>query len=230
MIQKKKYRMPQKAKITIALWAVSAIIGAITMMAFGLIIQAMAGDKKMVDDQELKVVTVEAPNDAYNARMHRLEKRVNLLSLVIAKKSMVALASDTKPEQVVEIVEEPEEVEEVPETILYSFLATGYSSAWEENGGYGAVDCKYGQPLPANAIAADLSVLPYGTRVYIQGFGEKIVVDTASKATITRTQAMADKRGCTGWIDIYFGDDVQQASDWGVQVVTLEILEWGDGR
>lgn len=126
--------------------------------------------------------------------------------------------------------EEPtaEATEEIRET--YRFVATGYSSAWEENGGYGAVDCRYGQPLPSNAIAADLSILPYGTRVYIEGYGEKIVVDTASKATITRTQAMADQRDCIGWIDIYFGDDTQQASDWGVQVVTLEIIEWGDGR
>jgi len=122
-------------------------------------------------------------------------------------------------------VEEP-----VEEPVLMKFLSTGYSSAPEENGGFGAVDCKYGQPLPNNAVAADLSILPYGTVIRIKGYGEKVVVDTASTATVTKMQKAADARGCVGWIDIYFGDDVQQASDWGIQEVTIEIIKWGDKK
>ena len=122
-----------------------------------------------------------------------------------------------------EPVEEPEE-----ESIVMKFLSTGYSSAPEENGGFGAVDCKYGQPLPSNAVAADLSILPYGTIIRIKGYGEKVVVDTASTATVTRMQKTAEVRGCVGWIDIYFGDDVQQASDWGVREVEIEIIKWGE--
>lgn len=128
-----------------------------------------------------------------------------------------------EPEQ--ELVEEP-----VEEPTVMRFLSTGYSSAPEENGGFGAVDCKYGQPLPSNAVAADLSILPYGTVIRIKGYGEKVVVDTASTATVTRMQNAAKSRDCVGWIDIYFGDDVQQASDWGVREVTIEIIKWGEGK
>ena len=110
------------------------------------------------------------------------------------------------------------------------FLATAYSSDPAENGEWGAVDCFYGKPLPENAIAADLSVLPYGTRVYIDGIGERIVVDTAGDETLENMRGWAASKKCEGWIDIYVGDDKNWMHDWGVRVVTLTILEWGEGR
>ena len=110
------------------------------------------------------------------------------------------------------------------------FLSTAYSSDPAENGGWGANDCKKGTPLPSNAIAANLNQLPYGTRVWIKGFGEKIVVDTASQKTITMMEERAAARDCIGWIDIYYGDNKQGAKNWGVQVVEIIILEWGDGK
>lgn len=118
--------------------------------------------------------------------------------------------------------------EPTPEPIKMTMMATAYSSAPEENGGYGAVDCRYGMPLPENAIAANLKVLPYGTRVWIDGLGERIVVDTASQKTIKKVEAMAAKKGADGWIDIYVGDN--NPNDWGVRLVTITILEWGTGR
>ena len=126
-------------------------------------------------------------------------------------------------------LKEPEQ-EPVEEPALMRFLSTGYSSAPEENGGFGAVDCKYGQPLPSNAVAADLSILPYGTIIRIKGYGEKVVVDTASTATVSKMQNAAKARDCVGWIDIYFGDDAQQASDWGVREVEIEVIKWGEGK
>lgn len=110
------------------------------------------------------------------------------------------------------------------------FLATAYSSDPAENGEWGAVDCFYGKPLPENAIAADLSVLPYGTRVYIDGIGERVVVDTAGEETLNNMRGWAKSKKCEGWIDIYVGDDKDWMHDWGVRVVTLTILEWGSGR
>ena len=117
-----------------------------------------------------------------------------------------------------------------PTPKVYRFLATSYSSAPEENGGFGAVDCKYGQPLPENAIAAELDLLPYGTRVYIEGIGERIVVDTASSKTIAKMHGRAIERNCVGWIDIYCGDNVDWTHWWGVREVELIILEWGEGK
>lgn len=118
---------------------------------------------------------------------------------------------------------------ETPEPKHY-YLATAYSSDPAENGEWGAVDCFYGKPLPEDAIAADLSVLPYGTRVYIDGIGERVVVDTAGDETLENMRGWAKSKKCEGWIDIYVGDDKNWMCDWGVRVVTLTILEWGEGR
>lgn len=120
---------------------------------------------------------------------------------------------------------------EAPHTpVKLYFLATAYSSDPVENGGFGAVDCLYGKDLPADAIAADLSILPYGTRVYIDGIGERIVVDTAGDETLENMRGWAKSKKCEGWIDIYVGDDKAWMHDWGVRVVTLTILEWGKGK
>lgn len=129
------------------------------------------------------------------------------------------------PEPTAEPTAEPTE-----EPVVMIFLATAYSSAPEENGGFGAVDCKYGQPLPENAIASQLDILPYGTRVYIEGVGERVVVDTASSKTIAKMSARAAEKGAVGWLDIYVGDEVEKAHAWGVRLVKLTVLEWGTGK
>lgn len=136
--------------------------------------------------------------------------------------------------EIIEVEETPTE-EPTPEPTeeplpTFYMLATAYSSDPAENGGYGAVDCVHGDTLPWDAIAANLRQLPYGTRVYIEGVGEKKVVDTASRATITKMETMAEKRGCDGWIDIYYGDNKQGALDWGIRYVKVTVLEWGTGR
>lgn len=154
---------------------------------------------------------------------HSLVKRLNYTTLF-------ANAPKTRPApQIPEV--EPEVIDEAAEPIpevRFKMLATAYSSDPAENGEWGAVDCRYGRPLPEDAIAANLSQLPYGTRVYIEGFGERVVVDTASQKTISRREAEAETKSAAGWIDIYYGDDKQGALKWGVQIVEVIVLEWGD--
>ena len=168
---------------------------------------------------------VEKPAEACeNAQIpHGLVKRLNYTTLF-------ANAPRTRPApQIPEVINEviDEAAEPIPE-VRFKMLATAYSSDPAENGEWGAVDCRYGRPLPEDAIAANLSQLPYGTRVYIEGFGERVVVDTASQKTISRREAEAETKGAAGWIDIYYGDDKQGALKWGVQIVEVTVLEWGD--
>lgn len=140
--------------------------------------------------------------------------------------SDVAIVKET---QVITQVETVVVEKDAPQELLptYTFLATAYTSAPEENGGYGAVGCRDNIPLTEDAIAADLKLLPYGTRVYIEGVGERVVVDTASNKTITRRTNEALGKGAVGWIDIYCSDDKDAAHAWGVRLVRVTILEWG---
>lgn len=250
-VQKTKYRLPEKAKILIAMWIVSAIAGAITVLAVQWICKMIVrgAEKQNAEVYAEEQAYEDARESEFRANLRWLARREDLLKDVPTKQSMGAFASVAKAESPVEettaeIATEapteeptaeptatPEPTEEpTPEVITMVMMATAYSSAPEENGGYGAVDCVYGNNLPKNAIAANLKVLPYGTRVYIEGLGERVVVDTASRATIKKVEAMAAERGADGWIDIYVGDDVQGACDWGIRLVKLTVLEWGTGK
>lgn len=154
-------------------------------------------------------------------KAHSLTKRLNYTTLFAnAPKSSPCAEIEAPAEETEKTIEE--------EPVKMLMLATAYSSDPAENGEWGAVDCRYGQPLPEDAIAANLTQLPYGTRVYIEGFGERVVVDTASQKTISRREAEAETKGAAGWIDIYYGDDKQGALKWGVQIVEVIVLEWGD--
>lgn len=173
---------------------------------------------------------LDAPTSVIGPQMHHLERRTtNYPHEIKSLKNSPTSAPTASPTEEPTCTPTPEPIATPTPSPTYVFMATAYSSAPEENGEWGAVDCKYGQPLPADAIAADLKILPYGTIVYIEGVGERIVVDTASQATIKKTQKMAEDRGAYAWIDLYMGDNKQNALDWGIKLVSITILEWGNG-
>ena len=149
--------------------------------------------------------------------------------IIVVRNTETVVETVSVIEEVFIPVEVPVEVDPPMELLPeYKFLATAYTSDPKENGGYGAVGCRDDIPLTEEAIAANLNQLPYGTRVYIEGVGERVVVDTASNKTITRRTAEALEKGAVGWIDIYMGDNAEAAHAWGVKVVTIKILEWGE--
>lgn len=65
--------------------------------------------------------------------------------------------------------------------------------------------------VTTNVIAVDPSVIPLGTRVYIDGLGEYIAADTGSAIVGNR-------------IDIHF-ESVEEALQFGRQTVTVTVLE-----
>jgi 3D (Asp-Asp-Asp) domain-containing protein len=73
-------------------------------------------------------------------------------------------------------------------------------------GGYAAS----GVPVGAGIVATDPRVIPMGTRLYIPGWGYGIAADTGGDIK-------------NNWIDVWLPTE-QQASDWGVQYLTIKIL------
>lgn len=63
-------------------------------------------------------------------------------------------------------------------------------------------------------VAADLSILPPGTKLFIPGYGPGVVSDTGGKIKGNK-------------LDLWFSDH-ESALKWGRQLVRVEILERGN--
>lgn len=199
----------------------------ITIVCIGMLVACAVIDTA-TRMQEMPEIEQESEN-----KPHSLVRRLNYTYLFenAPKSTQSEITASPTLEPTPEPTAEPTaEPTPEPTPTKLKFLATAYSSDPKENGIWGAVDCKYGKPLPENALAAELDILPYGTKVYIEGWGERIVVDTAGQKTITRRHAEALDMGAIGWIDIYVGDEVEKAHEWGVRIVELTVLEWGQGK
>ncbi|AJY77788.1 hypothetical protein VN24_16275 [Paenibacillus beijingensis] len=102
--------------------------------------------------------------------------------------------------------------------------ATGYTAGVESTGKrpghplygitYSGVKVKRAE---VSTVAADTSVFPIGTLLYIPGYGYGIVADTGS--------AIKGKR-----IDLYFDTIGQVYREWGKKTVNIQVLKLGEGR
>jgi 3D (Asp-Asp-Asp) domain-containing protein len=90
----------------------------------------------------------------------------------------------------------------------YRMLATGYNGA--EFGSNGIM--RNGQYVYWGAVAVDPTVIPLGTRMYIEGFGDKVFTASDTGSAIKGYR-----------IDIWF-PSVQQARVFGVQYRTIRII------
>lgn len=91
-----------------------------------------------------------------------------------------------------------------------TMVATGYDSSWESNYPYYGQPSYIGLPLARGIIAVDPNVIPMGTRLYIEGYGEGIAADQGGAIKGNR-------------VDLFF-DSRQEALDWGMKTVKVTIL------
>ena len=111
---------------------------------------------------------------------------------------------------------EDREVEAVQQSITESYVITAYCACYDccnkrpTDKGYGitASGVKAQQGI---TVAADISILPFGTKICIDGVGERIVQDTGS--------AIKGKK-----IDLYF-ENHQEAWNFGRQTREVRIIE-----
>ena len=104
---------------------------------------------------------------------------------------------------------------ETAQPIVEEYVITAYCACYDccnknpTDKGYGitASGVKAQQGI---TVAADTKVLPFGTKIYIEGVGERIVQDTGS--------AIKGKK-----IDLYF-ENHQEAWDFGRQTKEVMIL------
>jgi len=93
----------------------------------------------------------------------------------------------------------------------FSVKTTAYSSSGGTNNAYTASGRKaVRNPNGYSTVAVDPSVIPLGTRLYIEGYGNAIAADTGSAI-----------RGI--FIDLYFNTN-NEACSWGVRYLTVHIL------
>jgi len=103
-------------------------------------------------------------------------------------------------------------------------LATGYTAGVESTGKdpshpeYGITySGVYVRRDVYSTIAADISVFPLGTVLYIPGYGYGVVADTGS--------AIKGKK-----IDLYYETVDQVYKEWGKKYVDVYVIEYGNGR
>jgi len=89
-------------------------------------------------------------------------------------------------------------------------VATGYDDSWESNYPYYGAPSYIGLPLARGIVATDPNVIPMGTRLYVEGYGEAIAADQGNAIKGNR-------------IDLFF-DSRQEALNWGMKTIKVTIL------
>ncbi|PKM78108.1 MAG: hypothetical protein CVU90_03530 [Firmicutes bacterium HGW-Firmicutes-15] len=93
---------------------------------------------------------------------------------------------------------------------VLTMVATAYDGCYECNKPYYGLPSYIGLPLARGIIAVDPNVIPMGTRLYVEGYGEGIAADQGNAIKGNR-------------LDLFF-DTHQQALDYGMKTVTVTIL------
>jgi len=93
---------------------------------------------------------------------------------------------------------------------VLTMVATGYDGCYECNKPFYGKPSYIGLPLKRGIVAVDPRVIPMGTRLYVEGYGEAIAADQGNAIKGNR-------------IDLFF-DTHQQGLDWGIKTVKVTIL------
>ncbi|WP_409341422.1 3D domain-containing protein [Paenibacillus sp. MBLB4367] len=108
-------------------------------------------------------------------------------------------------------------------TVSYSkmipVVATAYSDAAEENGGWGAVDY-FGNPLKVGTIAVDPNVIPMGSKLYVTGY-------TFNGLPTGMIATASDQGGAIkgNRIDIFIPNSMGNVQSFGMQNVKVYVLK-----
>ncbi|WP_036746879.1 stalk domain-containing protein [Paenibacillus sp. UNC451MF] len=98
--------------------------------------------------------------------------------------------------------------------------ATAYTGSPAENGGHPSIDY-FGNPLQVGTISVDPSVIPLGSKVYIEGYSYDGLPSGGMFATATDTGGAIKGNK----IDIYVPDNKAKAQQFGIQQVKIYVIK-----
>jgi len=90
-------------------------------------------------------------------------------------------------------------------------VATAYNASYAQNGPWGPTAALGGVPLVRGMAAVDPSVIPLGTRLYVEGYGPALAADTGSAIVGDR-------------IDLFMDKGPQATSAFGIRTLNVYIL------
>lgn len=157
--------------------------------------------------------------------IRRCSSAVLLMLLICFSSNDLAVAFDaqgSEPDEAKEVLAPP--TEQVVGTV--NVTATGYTAGYESTG-KGPNHPLYGitysgvkvhrNKQGVSTIAADPSIFPLGTVLYIPGYGYGIVADTGSAIKGSK-------------IDLYFPTIKAVYSEWGKKDVQVQVIKRGKGK
>jgi 3D (Asp-Asp-Asp) domain-containing protein len=92
-----------------------------------------------------------------------------------------------------------------------TMVASGYTDAPEENYPYAGMPSYIGMPLQRGVVAVDPNVIPMGTKLYVEGYGDAIAADQGGAIKGNR-------------IDLFFNSK-SEAYNWGMRTVKVTIIK-----
>lgn len=93
---------------------------------------------------------------------------------------------------------------------VLTMVATAYDGSYACNYPYYGAPSYIGLPLQHGIVAVDPNVIPMGTKLYVEGYGEAIAADQGNAIKGNR-------------IDLFY-DNHQEALDYGIKTVKVTIL------
>jgi 3D (Asp-Asp-Asp) domain-containing protein len=166
-------------------------------------------------------------------RLHLLKVLLVLLFCLMMDESNKALSApkqlavtepQTKEKSQVQQIHSTKPLSNLDSYESVEVMATGYTAGIESTGKspshpqygitYSGVKVRKGM---VSTIAADTSIFPLGTLLYIPGYGYGIVADTGS--------AIKGKK-----IDLFYLSKKEVYSNWGKKKVIVYILKKGEGK
>lgn len=192
-----------------AMWRRTVVAGLIMVLLF----QAIAADSKI---QAITDHTgIEMNNYTMQLRMQQYESMARHLERFQVKAKQSHSSTITTA-----VNETPKPVKKV------KVMATGYTAGYESTGKrpthpqygitYSGVKVRRDKDT-ISTIAADLSIFPIGTVLYVPGYGYGIVADKGSAIKGNK-------------IDLYFKTTKQVFKEWGKKEVEVQVLREGDGK